>query len=171
MTIMSARIEDDTMKLGLLMEAAQAQQSLATETLGRLREHAAGLDAVVRDEIRNTLLEEMRALGEDTHRAAEALRQLQHTATFRPIVWSVLLLTLATLIPLGLSWWVLPTRSEIDGLRARRDELLANIERLTHQGGGVDLRQCGQAQRLCVRVDRGAPTYGERGEFLVVKGY
>ena len=171
MTVMSARVEDDTMKLGLLMEAAQAQQSLATETLGQLREHAAGLDGVVRDDIRNTLVEEMHALGQDSHRAAEALRRLQRTANLRLITWSVVLLTFASLIPLALAWWVLPTRSDIEALRARRDELTANIERLTRQGGKVDLRECGQAQRVCVRVDRSAPAYGEHGEFLVVKGY
>ena len=168
---MGARVEDDTMKLGLLMEAAQAQQSLATETLGRLREHAAGLDGVVRDEIRNTLLEEIHALGQDSQRAAEALRRLQHNVNLRLITWGIVSSTLASLIPLALAWWVLPTRSDIEALRARRDELTANIERLTRQGSKVDLRQCGQAQRLCVRVDRSAPAYGERGEFLVVKGY
>ena len=159
MSIMGTRVEDDTMKIGLLMEAAQAQQSLATETLGRLREHAAGLDGVVRDEIRNTLLEEMHALGQDSHRAAEALRRLQHTANLRLISWSVVVLTLASLIPLALGWWVLPRRSDIEALGARREELTANIERLTRQGGNVDLRYCGQAQRLCVRVDRSAPSY------------
>ena len=159
------------MKLGLLMEAAQAQQTLATETLGRLREHVTGLDEVVRDEIRNTLLEEIRALGEDSHRAAEGLRRLQHTANLRLIGWSVGLLALASSIPLGFAWWVLPARSDIDALRARRDELATNVERLNRQGGRVELRQCGQAQRLCVHVDRGAPAYGEHGEFLVVKGY
>jgi len=35
----------------------------------------------------------------------------------------------------------------------------------------VQLRHCGAARRLCVRVDRGAPLYGEAADFLVVKGY
>jgi hypothetical protein len=168
---MSARVEDDTMKLGLLMEAAQAQQSLTTEALGRLREHVAGLDGVIRDEIRNTLVEEMHALGRDSDRASEALRRLQHTASLRLITCTVVVLTSASLIPLGVAWCVLPTRLEIDALRARRNELTSNIDRLTHQGGKVDLRHCGQEQRLCVRVDRSAPAYGDRGEFVVVKGY
>ena len=51
------------MKLGLLMEAAQAQQGLAAQALERLREHTAGLDAVVREEIRATLIEELQARG------------------------------------------------------------------------------------------------------------
>jgi len=78
--------EDETLKLGLLMEAAQAQQTLAATALDRLREHTAGLDRVVREEIRATLLEEMQALDEESRRAAEALRRLQRTANLRLIL-------------------------------------------------------------------------------------
>jgi hypothetical protein len=168
---MAARMEDDTMRLGLLMEAAQAQQNLAGSALDRLREHTTGLDAVVRDEIRTTLLEELRALGEESHRAAEALRRLQRTANLRLLVWSAVTAVLSSVIPLAITAWLLPTRTDVSALGARRDELAANIARLTRQGGNVQLRRCGSAQRLCVRVDRGAPSYGEDGDFLVVKGY
>jgi hypothetical protein len=164
-------VEDHTLKLGLLMEAAHAQQSLATTTLEQLREHTAGLDAIVREEIRHTLLEEMQALAADSQRAAEALRRLQRTANVRFTVWSVGILALAAAIPFGIASYVLPTRADVAALGARRDELTANIARLARQGGNVELRRCGAAQRLCVRVDRSAPHYGESGEFLVVKGY
>jgi len=167
----AARIEDETLKLGLLMEAAQAQQTLATTTLERLREHAAGLDAIVREEIRATFLEEMKALGEDSYRAAHALRRLQRTATVRLVSWGAAVLSLAALLPFTLAWSLLPTRSEIQSLTARRDEMTANIARLSGQGGRVELRHCGTEQRLCVRVERSAPAYGAAGDFLVVKGY
>ena len=85
--------EDETLKLGLLMEAAQAQQTLAATALDRLREHTAGLDRVVREEIRATLLEEMQALDEESRRAAEALRRLQRTANLRLILWSTTVLS------------------------------------------------------------------------------
>jgi len=96
--------EDETLKLGLLMEAAQAQQTLAATALDRLREHTAGLDRVVREEIRATLLEEMQALDEESRRAAEALRRLQRTANLRLILWSTTVLSLAPrsrLLPLS----------------------------------------------------------------------
>ena len=167
----AARMEDETLKLGLLMEAAQSQQALAATTLDRLREHTAGLDAIVREEIRATLLEEMRALGEDSRRAAEALRRLQRTANLRLIAWSAAMLTLSSLLPCGIAWWLLPTGAEIQALGAKRDELEANIARLAHHGGNLELRHCGTTQRLCARVERSAPPYGEAGDFLVVKGY
>src|SRR5215472_8852651 len=105
-------MEEETLKLGLLMEAAQSQQTLAATTLDRLREHTAGLDAIVREEIRATLLEEMRALNEDSRLAAEALRRLQRTANLRLIVWSTAVLTAVSLVPCAIAWWLLPTRAE-----------------------------------------------------------
>jgi len=164
-------MEDDTLKLGLLMEAAQAQQTLAAKTLERLSEHAAGLDAIVREEIRATLLEEMRALGDDSKRAAQALRKLQRTASVRLVGWGAVIMSFAGLLPFALTWSLLPTGTEVQSLAARRDELTANIARLSSQGGNVQLRHCGAAQRLCVRVERSAPAYGTTGDFLVVKGY
>jgi hypothetical protein len=166
-----AVMEDETMKLGLLMEAAQAQQALAATALDRLREHTAGLDAVVREEIRHVLIEEMQALTEDAHRAAEALRKLRHTANVRLLLWMAAIVSLATLVPLGIAWYLLPTREDVAALTAKRDELAVSITRLTHQGGNVELRRCGASQRLCVHIDRSAPAYGESGDFLVVKGY
>jgi len=169
--VLPASVEDETLKVGLLMEAAQAQQALATTTLDRLREHTAGLDAIVREEIRVTLIEELRALGEDSHHAAAALRRLQSSANLRLLAWGAVILSAAATLPCALAWWLLPTRAEIEALAARRDELSANIARLARQGGNVEFRHCGTEQRLCVRIERGAPAYGATGDFLVVKGY
>ena len=168
---MVAGAEEETLKIGLLMEAAQAQQTLATSTLEHLREHTAGIDAIVREEIRATLLEEIRALGEDSHRAAKALRRLQRTANVRLIAWGAGVISLAALFPFGLAWWLTPTGADIEALIARRDQLATNIADLSRQGGNLELRHCGPRQRLCVRIERGAPTYGASGDFLVVKGY
>jgi hypothetical protein len=129
------------------------------------------LDTIVREEIRATLLEEMQSLDEDSRRAAEALRRLQRTANLRLIVWSTAVLSLASFLPCAIAWWLLPTRAEIQTLAAKRDELSANIERLSRQGGNVELRHCGTTQRLCARVERGAPSYGPAGDFLILKGY
>ena len=164
-------MEDDTLKLGLLMEAAQSHQTLAATTLDRLREHTAGLDAIVREEIRATLLEELRALGDDSRSAAEALRRLQRTANLRLVAWSAAVVSLTAAVPCAITWWCLPTRAEIQALGAKRDELTANISRLAHQGGNLELRRCGSTQRLCVRVERSAPAYGATSDFMVVKGY
>ncbi len=164
-------MEDLTLKLGLLMEAAQTQQALIAAALERLREHTLGLDDIVREEIRRTLLEELAALAEDGRRATQALRGLKRTASLRVAAWTVGLTVLSAAIPLGAAVWLLPSRGEIGALRATRDELRDNIARLAHQGGRIDLRRCGAGRRLCVRVERGGPVYGDAADYLVVKGY
>lgn len=168
---MAAQLEDDTLKLGLLMEAAQAQQTLATTSLERLREHTAGLDAIVREEIRATFVEEMHSLAEDSRGAAEALRALGRAARWQLGAWSTTILVLSALIPCAVAQWWLPTHGEVAALAARRDKLTANIARLRTEGGQIEIRHCGSAQRLCVRIDGSAPPYGEAADFRVVKGY
>jgi hypothetical protein len=168
---MAAHLEDDTLKLGLLMEAAQAQQTLATTALERLHQHTAGLDAIVREEIRATLVEEMRSLAEDSRFACEALRGLGRAADRRLSVWSTTVLALSALIPCALAQWWLPSPAEVAALVARREQLSADIARLTSQGAQIELHHCGSAQRLCVRIDRSAPSYGEAADFRIVKGY
>ena len=163
--------EDLTIKAGLLMEAAEAQQSAMSGTLERLREHAAGLDGVVREEIRATLVEEMRNLAHDTHSACDALRQLKRAAGLRALLFTAVAAAVAAVVPLAMALWLLPSRAEVQALRAAREELAADVARLSERGGHAQLRHCGAERRLCVRVDRTAPAYGEGGDFLVVKGY
>jgi hypothetical protein len=164
-------MEEHTIKVGLLMEAAQAQQALADTALEKLTAHTRELDTVVRDEIRHTLVEELQVLGNESRRAADALRSLGRSANLRVAFWSVGLTLLCTAIPLFATWWFVPTQSELATLRARREELMSSLARLEQRGAHVDLRHCGATTRLCVRVDRKAPIYGEDGDYFVVKGY
>ena len=164
-------VEDQTLKLGLLMEAAHAQQTLAASSLEKLTAHVRDLDDIVREEIRRTLTEELQVLGNDSRRAAEALRALKRSADLRVLLWSIGITTLCSAIPLGEAWWILPSQSEIATLRSKRDELASKVGRLATQGGNIDLRHCGAGNRLCVRVDRKAPVYGETADYFVVKGY
>ena len=162
---------DDTMKLGLLMEAAHAQQALAENALERLKAHASDLDDIVREEVRRTLVEELQLLGDESKRAAESLRRLGRSANTRVVLWSVGLTLLCAGLPMFGEWWLLPSQSELATLRSKRDDLAASIARLEQRGCRVDLRRCGGTDRLCVRVDRKAPAYGEAADYFVVKGY
>lgn len=164
-------MEESTIKVGLLMEAAQAQQTLAEGVLEKLNAHTRELDTVVRDEIRHTLVEELQVLGNESRRAAEALRSLGRSANIRVAIWSVGLTLLCTAIPLFATWCFLPSQSELTTLRAKREELMSSLARLEQRGARADLRQCGGTTRLCVRVDRKAPVYGDNGDYFVVKGY
>ena len=162
--------DDATLKVGLLMESAQAHQKLADGQLERLRAHTQDLDGVVRDEIRRTLVEELQTLTAEAARAARVLEGIRGGGA-RTAAWSVAVAAVCTLVPIGIARWALPSAAEISGLRARRDELTANLSKLEQQGARIDWQRCGEAKRLCIRVDRKAPAYGEKGDYLVIEGY
>ena len=164
-------MDDTTMKLGLLMEAAQAQQKAAESSLRKLKAATSELVGVVRDEVHRVVLEELHALSADSKRASDALHAARRAASLRTLLWSVGMTVLCSAIPLSLACWIIPSRSEIEALRARHDELIAKIANLEQRGGRIDLRRCGDGSRLCVRVDRKAPTYGEQSDYLIVRGY
>jgi hypothetical protein len=171
MTDRVGTVDETTMKFGLLMESAQAHQKLAEIHLEKLRAHTQDLDGVVREEIRRTLVEELDELTAESRRAAQALKGMKRAAQLRGLVLSVSTVFLSVAIPTGLAYWLLPSASQIEALRARRDELQASVARLEQSGGRIDWRHCGERARLCVRVDRSAPTYGDKGDYFVVKGY
>jgi hypothetical protein len=168
-------VNDETMKCGLLMETAQTHQSLADAALQRLRTHTQDLDAVVRDEIRRTLVEELRSVASEIDGAARSLRSLAHVANLRSALWSIGTITLGGAFTIAITIVatrsLLPSHSEIAGLTARRDELALAVARLEQRGGRIDLRRCGDSERYCVRVDRNAPAFGRQADYLVVAGY
>lgn len=162
---------DETLKIGLLMESAQAQQRLGQESLERLAEHTRDLDVIVRDEIRRTVAESLGNLAGESRRAAESLQRMRRAANLRTLLWTVSMAVISSGIAMGAAWWVLPAQGEITALRARRDALAADIARLQQRGGLADVRKCGVRARLCVRVERNAPAYGPGADYLVIKGY
>jgi hypothetical protein len=164
-------MDELTVRAGLLLESVESQRAQATEMLERLQQHITQIDEVVREEIRATLLEELRTLAEEGRQTSASLRRLRHVAHAHLGLWSTAIAVCAAAVPLALSWWLAPSAAELDALRATRAELRANVEQLAAEGGRVQLRHCGDIPRLCVRVERATPRYGEGGEFAVVKGY
>lgn len=164
-------MDESTLKFGLLMESAQAHQKLAENQLERLRVHTRDLDDVVRDEIRRTLVDELKTLTAETTRAAQALRKIKRVGAVRGAVSSLMVALIGALIPIAVARWVLPSSGELAALRLQHDAMSASLQRLQQQGGRVEWRRCGEASRLCVRIDRKAPTYGEKADYYVVEGY
>lgn len=167
----SQSLDDASMKFGLLLETTQAQQQLAASSLRQLEGHTQELDAVVREQIRHTLVEELGAVAEESAHAIRSLRALEHSARLRFLVWTLTTTLLSGVASALSAWWLLPSTSQIDALRLKREQLLTAIDTLQQRGGLVDLRRCGTVQRWCVRVDRHAPAYGEQADYFVIKGY
>lgn len=129
------------------------------------------LDAVVREEIRHAFIDECAELLEEADRAAEALCRLRRAALRHFTAVGLVLAALPATTALLLLWRLMPSGAELAALRAQRAQLLSGIAQLSAAGGRVQLRHCGQAQRLCVHIDRHAPAYGEAADYFVVKGY
>jgi hypothetical protein len=166
-----AGMTEDTRKVGLLMESAQTHQALVTENLQRLQAHVRDLDSVVRDEIRRTLLEELQAVSTESHAAVQALRRAGGRAHSRLLMAGVGFVLLGTAIPAGLLAWIIPSPAEIFALRSQRADLENAVLRLKQEGAQIDWRRCGDEQRLCVRIDRKAPAFGDQGDYRIARGY
>lgn len=164
-------LSDEAMRVGLLMETAQAQQRLSQESLERLAAHTRDLDDIVRDEIRRTVAEALASVSSESRCTIDSLRLMRRAANVRMFTWTLSIAVICSAVSMGEAWWLLPSQSEIATLRARRDALSANIARLERHGGMLDLRTCGARARLCVRIDRSAPMYGADADYLIVKGY
>jgi hypothetical protein len=126
---------------------------------------------VVRDEIRRTLVDELQMLTVETARAIGALHRIKRGVTVRNTIASVGVAMACALAPIIVAKLALPSPAEVSALTLRRDQMAQNIARLQQNGGGVDLRRCGAALRLCVRVDLKAPKYGDKADYYVIEGY
>ncbi|HEY6824721.1 MAG TPA: hypothetical protein VI195_09790 [Steroidobacteraceae bacterium] len=67
-------MDQDSVKLGLLIEAAQAHQKLAEAAVEKLRERTQALEPVVRDQVQRALADELNSLRTESIRVIEALQ-------------------------------------------------------------------------------------------------
>ena len=163
-------MDQDSVKLGLLMETAQTHQKLAETAIEKLSQHTLSLEAVVRDQIQRALVDALKTVHVEAQRAVEALQRMKRQVNARVTLWTLGLTLISVAIALFIAWWVLPTTAEIARLRTEREELSSNLVVLNQRGARADLRRCG-AGHVCVRVDLSAPRYGESSDYMVIKGY
>lgn len=164
-------MDEATLKFGLLMESAQAHQKFAETQLEKLRAHTDDLDGVVRDEIRRTLVDELKMLTAESARAVRVFKTAGRGAFVRAACSSLVMALMVAGVSAGFMRWGAPTEAQVASLRSRRDQLAANIAQLERRGGRAEWRNCGAAARLCIRIDRSAPAYGDKADFYVVAGY
>ncbi|HTY49273.1 MAG TPA: hypothetical protein VMB48_06245 [Steroidobacteraceae bacterium] len=161
---------EEALRIGALLDAAERQQRAVQEAVSHLAAQADALDSVLREQVREVLLSEFRALGDAGQTAARALEGVRRAAGMRLALWSIAVAVCSAAVPLAVGRLLLPTPEELGRLRRESASLAATVAQLRAQGGGIDLRRCGSPPRLCVRVDRSAPSFGRQGDYLVVKG-
>jgi hypothetical protein len=115
--------------------------------------------------------------------AADALEErFQKTAVWLHWRWGAL----AAVTALGCILFVMVSafgmvkwqEYQIDKLLEQREALTAEVLQLQTQanewvkrGGRVKLQKCGDTDRLCVRVDTRAGSFGKDGDYMVLRGY
>ena len=99
------------------------------------------------------------------------LAQVHRASSVRLARWSFGVVSGCALVPALLSWMLMPSRTQLLQARQTFDQLSAAVAQLSREGGRIELRHCGAANRLCVRIDRKSPFYGESADFIVLKGY
>ena len=94
-------------------------------------------------------------------RAAEKLSQVHRATGMRFARWSFGIVSACALVPALLSWMLMPSRAQVLQARQTAGAAVGRRAQLSREGGRIELRHCGAANRLCVRVDRKSPFYGE----------
>jgi len=151
--------------LSQILETVHAQQSQIHGVLETLDSRSRSLDATVGDAVQRALAE---AAG---IRATERLSQVQRATGVRFARWSFGVVSACALVPTLLSWALLPSRTQLLQARQTLEQLSAGVAQLSREGGRIELRHCGAANRLCARIDRKSPFYGEDADYVVLKGY
>jgi len=151
--------------LGRVLETVHAQQSQIHGMLATLDARSRDLDSTMGEAVQRAFMD---AAG---LRAAEKLSQIHRATGMRFALWSFGIVSACSLVPTVLTWMLMPSRAQVTQARQSLDQLSAGIARLSREGGRMDLRHCGEANRLCVRVDRKAPFYGGNADYAVVRGY
>jgi hypothetical protein len=163
-------MDQDNVKLGLLMETAQAHQKLAEAALAKLNSQVSGFAVLATDQVRRALSEAFEPVHEQTQSVVETLQRAKRAANLWTAFWTLGITASTSGIAVFVAWYVLPTPADIAALRAERDELAGSIAALDQRGGRADIRQCGTGH-VCVRVDVKAPRFGQNSDYLIIKGY
>ena len=98
------------MTVGLLLESVQAQQKMVESQLDRLHAHTQGLDGIVRDEIRRTLVDELKTVSRETTGAVEALQRLKRAANWRAALFGIGMTAASVALSSAIVWWALPSQ-------------------------------------------------------------
>ena len=117
------------------------------------------------------ILETVHAQQAQLHGMMASLERRSRASSVRLARWSFGVVSGCALVPALLSWMLMPSRTQLLQARQTFDQLSSAIAQLSREGGRIELRHCGAANRLCVRVDRKSPFYGESADFVVLKGY
>jgi hypothetical protein len=156
---------DATTSVRQMLETMHARQSEIHGMLANLDSRARDFDSTVGEAVQRAFMD---AAG---LRAAQKLSQLHRATGIRFARWSFGIVGACALIPTVLSWMLMPSPGQVQQARQTLEQLSVRTAQLYREGGRMDIKHCGAASRLCVRIDRRSPVYGESSDYMIVMGY
>lgn len=137
------------------------------------------IGARLQQEVKGAAASAVTAALKDLHQgiqeAASTSVQMRKYSLWRGALQQFMVALAAITVTLLAVAWYVPTPSEMNQLRAERDQLQASIEDLGKRGAKVKMINCGSTKRLCVLVDQAAGTFGVAGNkddvYMIAKGY
>ncbi|MEJ0004840.1 MAG: hypothetical protein WDM77_00180 [Steroidobacteraceae bacterium] len=151
--------------LSQILETVHAQQSQIHGVLETLDSRSRNLDTTLGEAVQRAFTEVAGI------RATQQLSQVHRATSVRFARWSFGIVSACALVPTLLSWALLPSRTQLGEARQTLEQLSAGVAQLSREGGRIELRHCGEANRLCARIDRKSPFYGKDADYVVLKGY
>jgi hypothetical protein len=106
-------------------------------------------------------LSELKNVVEDIEEARKGFERAARYLTWKAVGLYTLVAVLPLLALLGWDWHLV---QKIESERA-------TINSLDENGGKMKLSHCGDDRRLCVQVDLKSGNFGEKSDYLVIKGY
>lgn len=167
------------MKAGLLMEAAEAHQQLAAAALKRLDAATRSLDPAVREAVAQaasqavaeTARAEFAQLRGETQRTAQALQGIRGGLSWNLGVMAYGMAAVSALTVVG-GVYLLGGFGQAVAAQPAPPTVLrgdpALLADLARRGVRVDVVPCGDARRVCVKVDPKAGSYGPRKDLMVL---
>ncbi|MGA7539546.1 MAG: hypothetical protein WBW93_12360 [Steroidobacteraceae bacterium] len=163
--------EAQELKIAALIDAADAAQARALETIEALNATRAGLQQAVAQAARASTQEALKSLHGELERAQHVVIDLQRLSLWRAAWQHVMVALVAIVVTLVAVWWYVPSVNDMQALRAEKVQLEASIADLEQRGGKLQISHCGPEKRVCVAVDDYAGIYGKDADYRIAKGY
>ncbi len=168
-------MDPEERKIAALIAAFDTEHARVQSALAALNQTGARLQQEVKGAAAGAVTAALKDLHQGIQEAASSLAQMRKYSLWRGALQHFMVALAAITVTLLAVAWYVPTPSEMNQLRAERDQLQASIEDLNKRGAKMKIIGCGPQSRLCVLVDRSAGNFGVAGNkddvYMIVKGY
>jgi uncharacterized protein YukE len=168
-------MDPEERKIAALIAAFDTEHARVQGALAALNQTGARLQQEVKSAAASAVTAALKDLNQGIQEATRTLAQMRKYSLWRGALQHFMVALAAITVTLLAVAWYVPTPSEMNQLRAERDQLQASIEDLNKRGAKMKIIGCGPQSRLCVLVDRAAGTFGVAGSkddvYMIVKGY